>query len=284
MMKTPLKILSVSLFWFMAASLSLQAQGGADADWIAPPDMEELMSVRERFVYNVRYGFINLGQIEVELMPDTTLDGRTVQKMRTIMRSGSGVPFLRNRNVHYQNLFSYTRDSIFSHHFWRDDLHDDEPRRSEIVFDREQQEVRFFERGEPKDTLELVEPASGGDIIFFYSRMFAGVEQPYELPVFITDDMGIVTASSSRETEIRSYDAFDDPIPTYRSEGIADIDGPFGFTGRFRSWFATDRRRIPVEAHVRVLFGNVRISLISYEILDEQTDDPVSETTPSERP
>ncbi|MEX2584852.1 MAG: DUF3108 domain-containing protein [Balneolaceae bacterium] len=283
MMRTYLKILSISLFLLLTV-LPLYGQSNGEEQRIAPPDIHELMSVRERFVYNVRYSFFNLGEIEVELMPDTLWNGRPVQRMRTIMRSGSGVPFVRNRNVHYQNFFTYTPEAMYSHRFWRSDLHDDEPERSEIIFDREAGLVLFFERGEPRDTLELVEPASGGDVIFFYSRMFAGTEQAYRLPVFIDDELGMVSAVSSPETELRSYDAFSEPIETYESEGVADIDGPFGFTGRFRSWFATDERRIPVEAHVRVLFGNVRITLKSYEIIDERSNDPISTTSTSRKP
>jgi len=64
---------------------------------------------------------------------------------------------------------------------------------------------------------------------------------------------------------MRSYEAFDEDIETYMSEGRADINGPFGFRGKFKSWFSTDDLRIPVEAHVRVIFGNVKVRLISYE-------------------
>lgn len=282
MTKTLLKSFWISLFLLLPSASETAAQAERSFEREGPPDMEFLMSVRERFVYNVRYSFINLGQIEVELLPDSTYDGRRVQRMRTIMRSGSGVPFVRNRNVHYNNLFSYNDEGLYSHIFWRDDLHDDEYRRSEILFDRDRQLVYFFERGEPCDTLTLEDPASGGDIIFFYSRLFAGIEEPYTLPVYISRERGEVTASSSPDVETRSYEAFPEPIETYRSEGVADIDGPFGFTGRFRSWFSTDDRRIPVEAHVRVLFGNVRITLVSYEQLEERTEGavPTARTRP----
>ncbi|MGM0506714.1 MAG: DUF3108 domain-containing protein [Bacteroidota bacterium] len=282
-----------SLSWFLVMGLVPVAVSGQvtaleELDWDRgrPPDMEEILSIRERFVYEVRYGFFRLGEIEVELLPDTTVNGKQLQQMRTVIRSGSGIPFLRNRHVRYANIFHFDRNAIYSHRFWRDDLHDNEPMRADIQFDREQMEVRFYERGEPRDTLELVEPASGGDIIFFYARMFAGEDVPYALPVFISEDgLGEVRALSSRETEIREYDAFDEPVATYRSDGVADIDGPFGFTGDFSSWFLTDDRRIPLEAHVKVLFGNLKISLISYEQIGKREGGgPVSETAPHEKP
>ncbi|MEX2463613.1 MAG: DUF3108 domain-containing protein, partial [Balneolaceae bacterium] len=134
-----------------------------------------------------------------------------------------------------------------------------------VVFDREEGLVHFYEYGEFELSLELEEPASGGDVIFFYSRMFAGIDDPYVLPVYTENEKGYVRARSSDDIEYRSYDAFDEKIPTYMSEGTADVEGPFGFRGNFKSWFSTDDLRIPVEAHVKIIFGNVKVRLISYE-------------------
>jgi hypothetical protein len=230
-----------------------------------PPTAEMLMNVRETFEYEVRYGFFTLGWVDVELLPDTTYNGEPVHHMRTKIRSNRRVPFVGTRIVNYETLFSYNDEGFYSHLFWRDDIHDDEYETAKIEFDRETMEVRFLEKGEPADTLELVDPASGGDVVFFHSRMFAGIEEPYELNVYIEGEKSLLTAASRPDIEMRSYDAFDDDVETYRSEGTTDADGPFGFTGRFRSWFLTDDLRVPVEAHVRVIFGNVRVRLISYE-------------------
>ncbi|MEX2574392.1 MAG: DUF3108 domain-containing protein [Balneolaceae bacterium] len=272
-----MRVLLIGFFILTVQAVSCHAQPESGGTDIAP-DLETLLSVHERFVYNVRYGFLNLGEIEVELLPDTTYQGKRVLHMRTVMRSNSSIPFVGRRNVHYQNFFDYSDDKLYSYIFWRDDLHDEEYERYKIVFDREEHLVFFFERGEAQDTLDLIEPASGGDVVFFYSRMFAGLEEPYELPVYIAGERGLVTAFSSSETETRSYDAFPRPVETYKSEGTADIDGPFGFTGRFRSWFTADELRLPVEAHVRVVFGNVKVRLISYEQIEERTTNNISET------
>ena len=67
------------------------------------------------------------------------------------------------------------------------------------------------------------------------------------------------------EKEKRKYDAFDEPVETYYGEGESTIDGPFGFRGSFKSWYLADDLRVPLEAHVRVWLGNVRIKLIDYK-------------------
>lgn len=266
MMKTLLKHLLSNILWLLAVpALFAQSDFTYERDREEVPSMREMLETREVFEYEVRYGFFTLGWVDVELLPDTTYGGEKAYHLRTTMRSNNKLPFMGTRIVNYENLFQYNEKWPYSHVFWRDDIHDDEYDRVRIIFDREAEEVQFFEKGEPTDTLELVEPASGGDIIFYYARMFAGLDKSYELPVYTEDEMGIVSAKSRTETEMREYDAFDEPIETYRSDGTADIDGPFGFNGTFKSWFSADDLRVPVEAHVRVIFGNVKVRLINYE-------------------
>ena len=230
-----------------------------------PPTTDMLMNVKETFEYEVRYGFFTLGWVDVEILPDSTLDGRKVHHMRTRIRSNSKIPFVGKDIVNYESLFSHNDKWFYAHEFWRDDIHDENYDRLRVNFDRSEELVYFFEEGEPTDTLALKEPASGGDIVFYYSRMFAGIEEPYELPVYIEGEQSTLTASSSSKTEMRSYEAFDDKVETYFSEGTTDADGPFGFSGKFKSWFMTDDLRIPLEAHVKVIFGNVKVRLIDYE-------------------
>ena len=230
-----------------------------------PPTTDMLMNVNESFEYEVKYGFFTLGWVDVETLPDSTLDGRKVHHMRTRIRSNSKIPFVGKDIVNYESLFSYNDSTFYAHEFWRDDIHDENYDKLRVDFDRTEDLVYFYEEGETTDTLALEEPASGGDIVFYYSRMFAGIEEPYELPVYIEGEKSTLIASSSSETEMRSYDAFEDEVETYLSEGTTDADGPFGFSGRFKSWFLTDDLRVPVEAHVKVIFGNVKVRLIDYE-------------------
>lgn len=229
-----------------------------------PPTMEMMINAREVFRYEVTYGWFTLGWIDVQLLHDSTYNGQTAYHLQTVMKANSSNILIGKNLVHYENLFQFNEEWPYSFVFWRDDLHDNEPNRTRIIFDRDSSKVRFYEHGEFQESLDLEEPASGGDIIFYYSRMFAGEETPYELPVYIENELGKVTSKSSKKTEMREYEAFDEPVETYLSEGNADINGPFGFRGRFKSWFTTSDLRVPVEAHVKVIFGNVKVKLISY--------------------
>ncbi|MGM0459317.1 MAG: DUF3108 domain-containing protein [Bacteroidota bacterium] len=255
----PFLIIIGSLDWEIADAQEITFERDS------PPTSEMLMQTRETFEYEVKYGFLTLGWVDVELLPDSTFNGQPVKHLRTRIRSNSRIPFVGKDVVNYESLFDFNDEWFYSYEFWRDDIHDENYERLKVHFDRADSLVYFFEEGEPTDTLSLEEPASGGDVVFYYSRMFAGIEEPYELPVYIEGEKGTLTASSGPDTEMRSYDAFDDDVETYYSEGRTDIDGPFGFSGSFKSWFMTDDLRIPVEAHVKVIFGNVKVRLIDYE-------------------
>lgn len=258
------------LFLLISSVPQAHSQKALTYDRGEPPTLGMLMSVRERFEYKVTYSFFTVGWVQVELLSDSTYNGKPAHHLRTIIEANHKIPFVSKNLSHYENLFFTDDEYTYSYQFWRDDIHEDNPKAELIVFDREEGQVYFFEDGEPTDTLALEEPASGGDVIFIISRLFAGIEKEYRLPVYLQGDMGYVSSVSSPETELREYEAFEEPVETYQSEGHADIDGPFGFTGRFTSWFATDDRRIPLEAHVKVLFGNVKIKLTNYEIIDDQ--------------
>src|SRR5690625_7717284 len=90
-----------------------------DSTVLEPPALEELLSVRERFVYSVRYSFLNLGEIEVELLPDTTRRGEEVMHIRTVMKFDSRIPFVGELHEHYVTYLLHSRAQLFAHRFCR---------------------------------------------------------------------------------------------------------------------------------------------------------------------
>ena len=258
-------LLSSFFIFFSVAVPSATAQSVLIYGSSESPTMTQMIEARELFTYEVTYGFMTLGWIDVQLLPDSTYQGETAYHLRTTIRSNRRNILAGNRYVNYENLFQYNEKWLYSHVFWRDDIHDGDYDRVRIKFDLNNGMVHFYEYGEYQSSLPIEEPASGGDVIFFFSRLFAGTDQSYAMPAFIENEKGYVRADNSPEIEMRSYDAFEEEIPVYKSEGVADIEGPFGFRGSFRAWFSTDDLRVPVEAHVRVIFGNVKVRLISYE-------------------
>src|SRR5690625_5833363 len=94
-----------------------------------PPDMEDLIEAREVFEYEVSYGFITLGWIAVDLMPDTTYNGESVYHLRTTMRTNNRVPFIGRSLLHYEHFFQFNEHLPYSLLFCKHDFRDDGPDR-----------------------------------------------------------------------------------------------------------------------------------------------------------
>ena len=94
--------------------------------------------------------------------------------------------------------------------------------------------------------------------------MFAGSDESYTLPVYISKELGYINSDNVSTKKKRRIPAFEGRVDTYYAEGDADLDGPFGFSGKFKAWYMADDLRIPLESHFKVFLGNVKIKLIEY--------------------
>lgn len=231
----------------------------------AMPEMDQMLEWYEVFTYEVKYGFVKLGEVRVELIGDTLYNDTDAWNFKGIIRSGKGVPFVGEEENHYSSIFenhdSFPRELVY----WKDDLDENKMDEERFEYDRDNGEVVYFLEGEPCDTLELEDPATSGPLYFYFSRLFAGGDTTTTVNMYLDDERGTIETDNTNERETRSYDAFDEEVEAFYSEGDADVNGPFGFKGRFKAWFATDDLRTPLEAHVKVWLGNVKIRLIDYE-------------------
>lgn len=236
-----------------------------DASPDAPPSMEDLLALEESYVFQVSYGFLTLANVDVNLAREGEYRGYPAYRLVMGITSNPNIPFVGDKRVLYTSLFYFDGELHRDMRFWRDDLHDGDMERYLVEFDRDNDLVYFSERGVALDTLPLVQPAIGGSLIFYFSRMFPGLTTPYHINVFVENERADLTAVSNPYVEYRRYEAFPDPVPSYLSTGTTNVKGPFGFSGNFKSWFAADRTRIPLEAWVDIYLGHVKVKLIDYE-------------------
>lgn len=230
-----------------------------------PPTIQELLKWKEVFTYEVRFSFFKLGEVQTTILRDTTYEGQKLWWLRTIITFNPGIPFVGREENHYNTFFAENDSLPYTRLYWRDNVDEKEFNDERYRFDYEKQKVYYSEGGTPVDTMELTEPSSSGQLIFYYSRLFAGTDNDYRLPVYLEREKGYINGTNRSETEMREYKAFDEPVKTYYSEGDADIDGPFGFRGRYKAWYIADDLRVPAEAHAKVWLGNVKVRLIDYK-------------------
>ena len=230
------------------------------------PTVPDILSAGEWFRYEVSYGFFTLGWVEVSILPDTVYNGRVHHHLLTRMISNDRLPLIGYERDEFHTFFYVNEEGIpVSSLFWKDNV--DEEEWDEIVyrFDRETEQVFYKEEDETTGELSLVEPATAGHIVFVYSRLFAGGGANTELPVYVSKQLGYLDFDHSTATEMRAYEAFEEPIATYKTNGrTVDIVGPFGFSGRFVAFFGQDDLRIPLEARVKMFLGSAVVKLIEY--------------------
>lgn len=230
-----------------------------------PPTTDELLQWKEVLTYEVKFSFFKLGEVQTEIVRDTTFMGQRVWWLRTIIKSNSKVPFVGKEENHYNSFIVATDSLPHTKLYWRDNVEEQEFDDERYRFDYERNKVYSFEDGEPADTLELNEPSSSGQLILIYSRLFAGTDKDYRLPTYLEGELGYINGRNYTDIEIREYEAFDEPVKTYFSDGDADVDGPFGFSGEYKAWYVADDLRVPVETHAKVWLGNVKVKLVDYK-------------------
>ncbi|MTI88808.1 MAG: DUF3108 domain-containing protein [Balneolaceae bacterium] len=255
----------ILLLFLMISSSGFGQSPDADTASVSP-GMDQLFSVKEEFRYEVKYGFFKLGWINVTLLSDTLYQGRMLKHLYTEIESNAGIPFIGKEVDQYHSLFYVNQAGLpQTVLFWKDNIDEQEYNEIQYTFDRQADSVYYKEEDGSQDTLSLEDPATAGHIIFYFSRLFAGSDESFKLPVYVTKKKGYIYADNSLETEKRNYAAFDETISAYKLEGTTEnIEGPFGFSGDFRAWYLTDDLRVPLEARVKVFLGNVIVKIIEY--------------------
>lgn len=242
------------------------AQHSFPSDKEEPPTMEDLFSVKETFRYEVKYGPFKLGWVNVEMLSDSIYWDQELHHILTEIESNPSIPFMGKELDQFHSLFYVNDEGLpVEVKYWKDNIDEEEYQEIEYWFNRDIGKVYYKEEDDTRDTLDLEDPATSGHLIFYFSRLFAGSEEDYKLPVYVTKKHGYIFAENSLETEKRNYEAFDGPIQAYKLVGSTEnIEGPFGFSGEFRAWFLDDDLRVPLEARVKVLWGNVIVRMIEY--------------------
>src|SRR5690554_3162582 len=86
-----------------------------------PPTMEDILAVKETFRYEVTYGFLNLGNVTVEIIGDTTYAGHEHLVMKTKINASPPIPFVSDEEDHFTSFFFVNEDgSPVESKYWKD--------------------------------------------------------------------------------------------------------------------------------------------------------------------
>ncbi|HUI09438.1 MAG TPA: DUF3108 domain-containing protein [Bacteroidota bacterium] len=228
----------------------------------APPDHAFVEG--EELVYNVRYGFIDLGQVRIRIVRADRTGGSLVYEGKAFIDSYK-VPF-----VDLHAIFESRIDSgMFSREFvgrQKDNGQWDVARYAfdypggRVLITTGQNDTLIAKR----DTLQIAGPYQDGLSLFYYARTRLFSAARVNVPTLIKEQKVNTTIDFVDEHASVDLDAVDYPVDVVRFEGNMDFVGIFGLTGAFEGWFSNDDARVPIQAKMKVLIGSVTVELMKW--------------------
>ncbi len=254
------------LIIYLITGINLYAQ--CPESTIPPPTVEELWNTREFFEYSVHYGPFHLGTVTVEVRPDTMYNGKDYRYVEAIIKGNPKLPFVSKKEQVFSSLMAHNDTIPYDVLYWKDDLEKNEKKNEIYHLDYNKGKVFVSIKGQPEDTLSLNEPSVCGPAYFFYTRIFAGTNKHLKVPLYVNVEKNYITMDNTTTVENINCSIYPGGhILTYTSSGNASFDGPFGFKGYYRAWYAIGHMKIPVQAYLRVWLGNVKIRLVKYTVI-----------------
>lgn len=222
--------------------------------------------VGEELTYNVRFSFIDLGQIKITTVRAVDEAGYRGYLTRAKIASYKSIPF-----VSAEAIFESMVDSgSFSRAFLGRSREGDDWSfaRYSFLYDRG---IGLLELGPRdsvitrRDTLALKGNVQDGLSLFFWAREYLFTQKTLSVPCIISEKFARTTIDFQTEREAVEIDAVDYPIDTRHFIGSGDFVGFYGLTGSFEGWFSNDEARVPIMAKMQVFIGNVTIELMEWK-------------------
>jgi hypothetical protein len=241
----------------LAAVLSPCARAQGD-----PPAREFL--VGEDLIYNVRYGFIDLGQVRIKTLNTVRTTTSTAYQGKALIDSYR-LPF-----VDLHAIFESLMDSVaFSRHFtgrlkdgdrWTTSLYDFQYDQRRVLIEQRAADSSVAKR----DTLQIEGPCQDGLSLFFYARDHLYSGWKVNVPAVVKEQKVNAFINFRRDSRSVEVDAVEYPVDVVGLDGHLDFEGLYGLTGDFEGWFSNDEARIPILAKMKVLIGSVTIELMKW--------------------
>jgi len=224
----------------------------------------------ENLLYNVRYGFIDLGTVRMKTFGKFVKNGKTLWKVCSYIDSYQGVPFVDLHVIYESHIDESGYPSQFTARTF------DDGKWYYTVYDFDQTQHKIFvtigtgtkdvmKSATYRDTVAVNKKYQDGLSIFYYARQKSGLNMFEVIPTYQNEKVSTTDLQFSSSVSLTELDAVDYPVSIHYLEGKANFIGIFGLTGGFRGWFSSDDARVPILAKLNVLLGSVTFELIEWK-------------------
>ena len=223
--------------------------------------------IGEELTYKVKWAFIRLGTLKLQVIDTTRIDSQRVYHTRLLIDSN---PLLFFVNMH--SVFeSYIDENFYPHLFVADETIDGVTYKTYYRFNHPERlvDVRMTD---VEDTTRIIEKQipmeetfQDGMSLIFFTRGNVRKGGTYNLTAFYEAKIGKLLLRVREKKSRIKIEAFNQLVDAFEVDGKANFKAIAGFQGKFRGWFATDRYAPPLYALLKVFIGNVSVELESWE-------------------
>ena len=230
------------------------------------PSGSKVLVEGEELTYNVRYGFIDLGQVRIKVVNKVVSPAFVAYKAKAYIDSYPKLPFV-DLHATFESLIDSTMHSRAFTARVKDGKYWDYAR---YRFEYDQKRV-ITEVGhrdtvvQDRDTLSISSFYQDGLSLFFYAREQVLSGRKINVPTVIKETKASTYIDFFGKRTSVEVDAIEYPVDVIEFEGTANFVGIFGLTGGFEGWFSNDEARIPILAKMKVILGSVTVELMEWK-------------------
>ncbi|MER3524855.1 MAG: hypothetical protein C4326_12600 [Ignavibacteria bacterium] len=219
----------------------------------------------EDLIYNVRYGFVDLGQVRIKTLKRITVSSSPAYQTIAYIDSYKKIPF-----VDLHAVFESIIDTgMFSHYFLGKSKDGQYWSFGRYRYDYPTKRVLLEFGGrdtivEHRDTLALEEKTQDGLSLFFYAREHLFSRRRHRIPAIVKERKVYTDIDFDGKRRAVEQDFIEYPVDVVGFEGTLEFTGIFGLTGDFEGWFSNDEARVPIVAKMKVILGSVTIELMKW--------------------
>ena len=204
----------------------------------------------ETLVYDVKFGFLNVGTARMDVLGIETVRGRQV--WHTKLEIKGGIPGYRVHevleswiDVENENSLRHVKETLEGRRVGR--------RVYEIIPER-----GVFKENDKPERPTVEQPLDDGAFLYFVRNRPLAVGTKYDFPRYFIPDRNPVTVLVERKEDIEVPAG---PFSTLVIRPIIKSRGVFGQNGRAEIWLTDDDRRLMVRMETRLAFGTISLRL-----------------------
>jgi len=219
--------------------------------------------IGEELTYKVKWAFIRLGTLKLQICDSLVIDSTFVYHVRLHIDSNPLLFFVNMHNVYN----SYLDKNFQLQLFYAEEKIDDVNYKAEYRLDYSDSliHINMTDIKDATKTIKKSEPFQetvlDGTSLVYYARKNAISTKTDTVITFFESEQGEVIINFKGKKGRIKISALDSAVESYFVDGRMNTIGIAGVTGPFKGWFTVDEQRIPLKVALKVFIGSVKVEL-----------------------